>query len=154
MVTLDGGRAPPPPRPTSAPPASPAPFDGPFSGRRSLACTEVSFQEVRDIRKACGGTVNDVVLAALGGALGRYLEMHGEPTQDRVMRVLTPVNVRREDERGTLGNHIAMLLVEVPVGLPDPVARLRTITERTAQLKRSHVADGIEAVGDLLLTMP
>src|SRR3972149_11721897 len=52
-------------------PASPAPFDGPFSGGRNLACTEVSFQEVRDIRKACGGAVNDVVLAMLGGALGR-----------------------------------------------------------------------------------
>ena len=135
-------------------PASPAPFNGPFSGGRNLACTEVSFQEVRDIRKACGGTVNDVVLAMLGGALGRYLEMHGEPTQDRVMRVLTPVNVRREGEQGTLGNHIAMLLVEVPVGLPDPVERLRTITERTAQLKRSHVTDGIESMANLLLTMP
>jgi len=140
--------------PYFAVPASPAPFDGPFSGARSLACAEVSFQEVRDIRRACGGTVNDVVLAMLGGALGRYLEMHGEPTQDRVMRVLTPVNVRREDERGTLGNHIAMLLVEVPVGLPDPLDRLRTITERTAQLKRSHVADGIESMANLLLTMP
>jgi WS/DGAT/MGAT family acyltransferase len=119
-----------------------------------LACTEVPFQEVRDIRKACGGTVNDVVLAMLGGALGRYLEMHREPTQDRAMRVLTPVNVRREDERGALGNHIAMLLVEVPVGMSDPVERLRTITERTGQLKRSHVADGIESVANLLLSMP
>jgi len=140
--------------PYFAVPVAPAPFDGPFSGDRKLACTEVSFQEVRDIRRACGGTVNDVVLAMLGGALGRYLEMHREPTQDRDIRVLTPVNVRREDERGALGNHIAMLLVEVPVGMPDPVERLRTITERTAQLKRSHVADGIESVANLLLNMP
>jgi WS/DGAT/MGAT family acyltransferase len=140
--------------PYFAVPTAPAPFDGPFSGARKLACAEVSFQEVRDIRKACGGTVNDVVLAMLGGALGRYLEMRGEPTQDRAMRVLTPVNVRREDERGALGNHIAMLLVEVPVGVSDPVRRLRTITERTAQLKRAHVADGIESVANLLLSMP
>jgi len=140
--------------PYFAVPASPAPFNGPFSGERKLACTEVPFQEVRDIRKACGGTVNDVVLAMLGGALGRYLEMYGEATAGRVMRVLTPVNVRREDERGALGNHIAMLLVEVPVGMQDPVRRLQTITKRTEELKRGFVADGIESVASLLLAMP
>src|SRR3990172_713769 len=119
-----------------------------------MAFTEVPFQEVRDIRKACGGTVNDVVLAMLGGALGRYLEMYGEATAGRVMRVLTPVNVRRDDERGALGNHIAMLLVEVPVGMQDPVRRLQTITKRTEELKRGFVADGIESVASLLLAMP
>jgi WS/DGAT/MGAT family acyltransferase len=140
--------------PYFAMPARPAPFNRPFSGERKLACTEISFQEVRDIRKACGGTVNDVVLAMLGGALGRYLEMHGERIQGGKMRVLTPVNVRREDERGALGNHIAMLLVEVPVDISDPVERLHRITERTAQLKRAHVADGIESVANVLLSMP
>jgi diacylglycerol O-acyltransferase len=140
--------------PYFAVPTAPAPFDGAFSGGRKMACTEVSFQEVRAIRKACGGTVNDVVLAMLGGALGRYLEMHGKPTRDRAIRVLTPVNVRREDERGALGNHIAMLLVEVPVGMSDPVERLRTITERTERLKTAHIADGIESVSNLLLSMP
>ncbi len=140
--------------PYFAVPATPAPFGGQFSGKRTLSCAEISFQEVRDIRRACGGTVNDVVLAILGGALGRYLEMHGESTQDRDMRVLTPVNVRREDERGALGNHITMLLVEVPVGMSDPVERLRTITERTRRLKSAHVADGMESVASLLLTMP
>lgn len=140
--------------PYFAVPTAPAPFDVPLSGGRKLACTEVSFQEVRDIRKVCGGTVNDVVLAMLGGALGRYLEMHGKPIEDRAVRVLTPVNVRREDEQGALGNHIAMLLVEVPVGMWDPVERLRTITERTERLKRDHIADGIESVSSLLLGMP
>lgn len=135
-------------------PTQPAPVNGAFSGERELACADISFQEVRDIRKACGGTVNDVVLAVLGGALGRYLEMHGEPTDGRAMRVLTPVNVRREDERGALGNHIAMLLVEVPVGVSDPVERVQTITERTGRLKRAHVADGIESVANVLLSMP
>src|SRR3989337_703505 len=107
-----------------------------------------------DIRKACGGTVNDVVLAMLGGALGRYLEMYGEATAGRVMRVLTPVNVRREDERGALGNHIALLLVEAPVGREAPVRRLQAITRRTEELKRGFVADGIESVASLLLAMP
>ncbi len=140
--------------PYFAVPAAPAPFDGPFSGERKLVGSEVSFQEVRAIRKACGGTVNDVVLAVLGGALGRYLLEHGETIRDRDMRVLTPVNVRREDESGSLGNHIAMLLVEVPVGIADPVKRLQSIIERTGNLKRSHAADGIETIADALLRMP
>jgi WS/DGAT/MGAT family acyltransferase len=136
-------------------PAAPAPFDGRFSGERKFACADISFQEVRDIRKACGvGTVNDVVLTILGGALGRYLTMRGERTQDRVVRVLTPVNVRREGEQGALGNHIAMLLVEVPVGIADSVELLHIIADRTGKLKRSHVADGIESLANVMLSMP
>jgi hypothetical protein len=58
-----------------------------------VACSEFSFAEIRAIRAACGGTVNDVVLTVLSGALGRYLELHGESTEGRSMRILAPVNV-------------------------------------------------------------
>ncbi|HEU4758691.1 MAG TPA: wax ester/triacylglycerol synthase family O-acyltransferase [Dehalococcoidia bacterium] len=136
--------------PYFAVPVTRAPFNKGFSGERQVACSEISFQEVRAIRAACGGTVNDVVLAVLGGALGRYLEMHGETIDGRIMRVLTPVNVRREDERAALGNRVSMLLVELPVGLRDPVERLRAITARTEALKRAQVADGLELAAELL----
>lgn len=131
-----------------------APFNKPLSAERSLACSEFSFAEIRGIRAACGGTVNDVVLSVLAGALGRYFELHGEPTEGRVARILAPVNVRREDERGALGNRVSMLLIEVPVGEQDPVARLRAITERTETLKRQNVASGTEIIGDLLSGTP
>ncbi|MBI2913867.1 MAG: DUF1298 domain-containing protein, partial [Chloroflexi bacterium] len=140
--------------PYFARPVAKAPFNKPFGGARKLSCSEISFAEVRAIRAACGGTVNDVILAVLGGALGRYLEMHGESTEGRVMRVLTPVNVRREDERASLGNRISMLLVEVPAGIQDPVERLHAITERTDALKRAHIADGIQWVADQLGVLP
>jgi len=140
--------------PYFARPVAKAPFNKPFGGTRKLACSEISFAEVRAIRAACGGTVNDVVLAVLGGALGRYLELHGESIEGRVMRVLTPVNVRREDERASLGNRISMLLVEVPVGIRDPVERLHAITESTDALKRAHIADGIQWVADQLGMLP
>lgn len=140
--------------PYFAVPMARAPFNRAFGGGRKFAGSEFSFQEVRAIRAACGGTVNDVVLAILGGALGRYLEMHGIPTDGRIMRVLTPVNVRREDERGALGNRISMLLVEVPVGMRDPIERLRDITRKTESLKRNNVADGIEMLGDALTAGP
>jgi WS/DGAT/MGAT family acyltransferase len=125
-------------------PVERAPFNKPFKGQRRLAVSEFSFAEIRAIRGICGGTVNDVVLAVLGGALGRYLEMHGQKTEDRMLRVLAPVNVRRDDERGKLGNRVSMLLVEVPLGVQDPVERLHLITERTETLKKQNVADGME----------
>jgi len=131
-------------------PAARAPFNKPIGGERKLAVNEFSFAEIRAIRAECGGTVNDVVLTVLGGGLGRYLEMHGEKTEGRSVRILTPVNVRRDDERGALGNRVSMLLVEVPVGERDPLERLRVVNERTDRLKRRNVAAGIEAIGQAM----
>jgi WS/DGAT/MGAT family acyltransferase len=135
-------------------PGQRAPFNQAFSGDRKLAWSECSFQEVRAIRKAAGGTVNDVILAMLGGALSRYYEAHGLDTEDQVARVLTPVNVRREDERGSLGNRISMILVEVPLGLRNPIERLNVVHERMENLKRNHIADGMELASDSLGNLP
>jgi WS/DGAT/MGAT family acyltransferase len=141
-------------QPYMANPVARAPFNKPLTRERRLACNEFSFAEIRGIRASCGGTVNDVVLTVLAGALGRYLEMHGESTQDRKVRILAPVNVRREDERGNLGNRVSMLLIEAPAGEHDPVTRLRTITETTEKLKRQNVASGTEILSDLLGAIP
>jgi WS/DGAT/MGAT family acyltransferase len=135
-------------------PVTRAPFNKPLGGDRKLACSEFSFAEIRGIRAECGGTVNDVVLAVLGGALGSYLEMHGQSTDARTARILTPVNVRREDESGALGNRVSMLLVEVPVGVRDPVERLKLITEKTDRLKRQNVAGGMELLGSMMNNAP
>jgi diacylglycerol O-acyltransferase / wax synthase len=135
-------------------PVARAPFNRPLVPGRHVAISEFSFAEIRSIRQACGGTVNDVVLAVLGGAMGRYLEMHGQTTSGRTVRVLTPVNVRREGERGALGNRVAMLLVEVPAGIQDPVQRLKDISARTDRLKRRQVADGMELLWQSLSTTP
>jgi WS/DGAT/MGAT family acyltransferase len=124
-----------------------APFNKPLSPGRKVAVSEYSFQEIRQIRQAAGGTVNDVVLTVLGGGMAKYLEMHGQTTASRSIRVLTPVNVRKDDERGALGNRVSMLLIEVPVGVPDPLERLDLIRKRTEGLKRRQVADGIEGMG-------
>jgi diacylglycerol O-acyltransferase len=131
-------------------PVSRAPFNKPFSGGRKVAFSEFSFQEIRQIRRHVGGTVNDVVLTVLGGALGRYLEMHGQTTENRTARVLTPVNVRKDEEKTSLGNRVSMLLIEVPVGIDDPLERLKAISTRTERLKRQQVADGIESLSTVL----
>lgn len=141
-------------RPYFTVPVVRAPFNQPLQQERSLACSEFSFAEIRQIRQAIGGTVNDVCLAVLGGALSRYLEMHNQTIEGRSLRVLTPVNVRREDERGALGNRVSMLLVEVPVGVSDPVERLKIINERTTALKQRNVAAGISELGRLTGDLP
>jgi WS/DGAT/MGAT family acyltransferase len=131
-----------------------APFNKPLSVGRKVAFSEYSFQEIRQIRAAAGGTVNDVVLTVLGGGMAKYLEMHGQTTHGRSIRVLTPVNVRKDDERGALGNRVSMLLIEVPVGVSDPIERLNAIRKRTEALKRRQVADGIESLGTGINSTP
>jgi len=131
-----------------------APFNKPLKEARKVAFSEYSFQEIRQIRAEAGGTVNDVVLTVLGGGMSKYLEMHGQTIEGRTLRVLTPVNVRQESERGALGNRVSMLLIEVPVGVSDPLARLEKIRSRTEALKRREVASGIEGLGTYLNGSP
>jgi WS/DGAT/MGAT family acyltransferase len=135
-------------------PVDRAPFNKPLKGNRRLAVSEFSFAEIRAIRGAVTGTVNDVCLSVLGSALGRYMEMHGQKTEGRNARIMTPVNVRKEDERSALGNRVSILLVEVPVGSMDPVERLIEVTARTERLKRDNVAAGFEQFSDFINSIP
>jgi diacylglycerol O-acyltransferase len=130
------------------------PFNRDFSGGRKIAHVEIPFAEVREIRRAFGGTLNDVVLAVLGGALAQYSECHGQPAEGATARVMTPVNVRAETERGMLGNRVSMLVVEVPLGASGPAERLHKINERTKSLKEDHVADGVAVIGQTLASLP
>ncbi len=130
------------------------PFNRPFSGRRAVTGLAAQMDEVNRIRAVTGGTINDVALAVLGGAVARYLEEHGEDVSDRIIRIFTPVNVRHATEEGTLGNKVSMLLVEVSAGEKDPIARLRAIEQRTAQLKKDHVSDGVGNLSNAVFAMP
>jgi WS/DGAT/MGAT family acyltransferase len=107
-------------------PAPRTPFNGPISTERGFAWTELPFGEVREIRGALGGTVNDVVLAILSGALGRYLTAHGQRVEPNTeLRAMCPVSVRGTDQRGALGNQVSMMIAPLYAGITDPVARLQ-----------------------------
>jgi WS/DGAT/MGAT family acyltransferase len=121
-----------------------APWNAAVSGKRRVAVSSISFQEVRGIRSALGGTVNDVVLTILGGALGRYLLAHGHGIEGRKLRFSIPVNVRKEDERGALGNRVSMMLPDIPAGIADPVARLDAVREEMGRLKEQDQSSAIE----------
>lgn len=126
------------------------PFNQPFSGERRIAWGEFSFAEARAIRAALGGTVNDVALTVLGGAIRKYMERHGEPTRRQFLRVLVPVNIRKDQNRGALGNHIAFLPAEVPLDVADHVERFRQIHETMDILKKERVADAIHLMFSVL----
>lgn len=131
-----------------------APFNRPLSGGRTLACGDVSFEQARSIRRALGGTVNDVVLATLGGAMSRYLASREEPKEGRTLRVAVPVNVRAEDERDQLGTRVSTMLAEVPVRSKGPLERYRSVTTSTERLKRDHIAEGLDILGRSFLRGP
>lgn len=124
-------------------PVARLPFNRALTGARRLSWVTLSSAEARRIRAARGGTLNDLVLAVIADAVGRALRDGGEPTAGRRFRMLVPVNVRREDEFGQLGNRVSMVPVEAPFDA-DPLARLVAVQARTARLKQARIADAVE----------
>jgi diacylglycerol O-acyltransferase / wax synthase len=130
------------------------PWNKPISGKRRAAVTEMSFQEVRGIRSAVGGTVNDVMLTIIGGALGRYLRDHGVKTPGMTLRLMIPVNVRAEGEKGALGNRVSMMLPELPVGIVDPVECLAAVRAEMERLKSRNQASAFESLMRVATNLP
>ena len=107
----------------------------------------VDLAELKRIKNVAGGTVNDVVLAAVSGALGRYLRAHGHSTRELELRAMVPISVRGDDEHGALGNRVSSYMAPLPVWCDDPLERLRLVSETMGDLKQSK-----QAVGATLMT--
>jgi len=135
-------------------PAPPTPFNAPLSTERGFAWQALSFAEVRAVKSALGGTVNDVVLAVLAGALGRYLRAHGRPTAGVELRAMCPVSMRRPDERGMLGNLVSVLIAPLFVGIEDPIERLAAERAAMGELKERDQAGGLYAMTQLMNRVP
>jgi diacylglycerol O-acyltransferase len=140
--------------PGLASPVSLMPFNKPCAGERKLVWSEFSFAEARAIRAACSGTVNDVVLTVLSGAVSRYVEFHGQQLEGRNLRIMVPVSLRQDDQRGALGNLVSLLPVEIPLGLRDVLQRFRYINEKTAKMKGGKVAEGLNLFSALMGILP
>jgi WS/DGAT/MGAT family acyltransferase len=106
-------------------------------------------QEYKAVKNALGGTVNDVVLAVVAGALGRYLRMHGEATDDLVLRAMVPISIRADVERGALGNRVAAMWAPLPIGVTDPTQRLLQISRSMDGIKESGQAVGAQVLTEL-----
>ena len=137
-----------------AAPASLLPFNRSCSGERKVVWSRFSFAEARAIRAALKGTVNDVVLTVLAGAVSRYAEQHGEQITGRTLRVMVPVSLRREEQRGTLGNLVSLLPLEIPLDLKDPIARFEHINSRTLAMKSARAAESFNMLTALIGILP
>ena len=127
-------------------PAPPSPLNRPVGSARIFEMVSVDLGEVKRIRAALGGTVNDVILSVVAGALRELLLMRKEPIEGP-LRVMVPVSVRREAARGTLGNQVAAVFCPLPVHRENPLARLREVSASMAGLKEMR-----QAVGAMALT--
>ncbi|HLI74443.1 MAG TPA: wax ester/triacylglycerol synthase family O-acyltransferase [Acidimicrobiales bacterium] len=113
----------PPPAPFRAPRTS---LNGAISPHRRVAFAQVSLDDVRAVRTVFGGTVNDVVLAAVAGALRRLLRERGERL-DASLVALVPVSQRSRPDAGAHGNKVSAMLVSIATAISDPVERLTTV---------------------------
>jgi diacylglycerol O-acyltransferase / wax synthase len=130
-------------------PAPDVPLNVPIGPHRRLWWLQRPLSEFKGIKNALGGTVNDVVLAVVAGALGRWLEGRGTRREGLELRALVPVSIRAEEEHGALGNRIAAMRAALPVYVRDPVERLRIVTEAMQGLKESKQALGAEVISGL-----
>jgi WS/DGAT/MGAT family acyltransferase len=129
-----------------ADPAPDVPLNHPIGPHRRFVWARSELATFKRIKDALGGTVNDVVLAVVTGSMRNWLHTRGIRTEGLELRALVPVSIRGEDERGELGNRIALMRGPLPVYVEDPVRRLRTISEAMAGLKRSKQALGAEVI--------
>jgi WS/DGAT/MGAT family acyltransferase len=125
-------------RPSSA-------LDVQIGPNRRFAMAEAPVQRFKEIKDALGGTVNDVVLTVVGGALHRVLKARKEPTKGRTLRVMVPVSVRGPGD-GPIGNRVAPAFVDLPVGSMPPKRRLTLVRDGTRHLKDSMMAMGADAI--------
>lgn len=124
-------------------PVEPLPFNRPLAGPRRVAWTEISIPEVKAIREACGGTLNDVALTVVAGAIRRYALLHRVTLKRRLLRVMVPVSLRGPDGWQGLGNRVSMLPVSIPLDVASPRKLLKLVHARTETLKNARVADMI-----------
>ncbi|HWH11897.1 MAG TPA: wax ester/triacylglycerol synthase family O-acyltransferase [Solirubrobacteraceae bacterium] len=116
---------------------------GPHRRFVGLACR---LDDFKLIKNTFGGTVNDVVLSVVSGALRSFLEDRGTRTEGLELRALVPVSVRTKDERNQFGNRIAAMRAALPVYVEDPVTRLEVVRAAMDGLKESKQALGAEVI--------
>jgi WS/DGAT/MGAT family acyltransferase len=125
-------------------PAMTAPWNAGLVGPKRLFRTHsASFSDLRTIRRAFGGTLNDVVLTAFIEGAARYLEEKGERTQDARLRVMCPVNVRHEDDKGAMGNRVSAIFPMFEAATLGVLERLKRVRWETERLKQNRDAQAM-----------
>jgi diacylglycerol O-acyltransferase / wax synthase len=132
---------------SALPTIRPTPINGPLGPNRTFRWLAMDLAEVRLVRRRLGGTLNDVVLATVAGALRRYLPQRGLDVYDGEIRAAVPVSMR--DHSSPSGNQVSLWLLPLPLHEPDPAARIELVHRAAAERKASGTADGLYALTQL-----
>lgn len=124
-------------------------FNVEIGPHRRFAMVQADLAELKRVKDRHGGTVNDVILSVVAGALGKYLRARGHETEGLELRAMVPVSVRTSEEHGALGNRISAMMAPLPVWCEDPVERLHLTTQEMGDLKSSGQAVGAEILTKL-----
>jgi len=130
-------------------PASPTPLNPDIGPHRRFDWTHFDLNAVKKVKNHLGGTINDVVLATVAGALRRFLKGRGLEVKNLDLRSMVPVSVRTETQRGALGNRVSFLVAQLPVDERDPRARMKRVIETTQKLKHSKQVFGAEVLEEI-----
>jgi len=135
-------------------PAPETPLNVGIGPHRRLVWVRHELGDFKRVKDAFGGTVNDVVLAVVAGALQKWLRSRGVRTEGLELRALVPVSIRGGDQRDQLGNRIAAMRAPLPVYVEDPVARLQVVRQAMDGLKDSKQALGAEVLAGMQALAP
>ena len=122
------------------------PLNVPIGPHRRVLWLRFPLADLKEIKNQLGGTVNDVFLAVVSGALARWLRRRGIRTEGLELRGIVPVSIRADEHKGALGNRITAMLGPLPVFADDPRDRLRIVSEAMKGLKESKQAVGAETL--------
>src|SRR5215218_1011804 len=125
-----------------------SPLNARIGPHRRFAWVDGDLATFKAVKDALGGTVNDVVLTVVTGALRSHFLAHGYDT-DVELKAMVPVSVRADSERGALGNKVAAMYAPLPIGLADSIARFRAVHEAMGGLKESGQAVGAKTLTTL-----
>ena len=131
----------------AARPAPSSPLNLRIGEQRRFGVARTELDDYKQVRKGHGGTVNDVVLATVAGALRVWLLSRGEAVTSRTtVRAMVPMSVRANQRQGALGNRISSYFVDLPVGEPNPVVRLSRVSFAMKGHKESGQSVGADAI--------
>jgi diacylglycerol O-acyltransferase / wax synthase len=108
--------------------------------KRAAWYSEIKVEEVKAVGQMMGGTINDILLSAVTGAIRRYLTERGQSVNGLNIRAVVPVNLRPVDELDELGNRFGLVFLSLPIGISDPIRRLVVLRRRMDAIKNSPEA--------------
>jgi len=130
-------------------PASASPFNPDIGPHRRFDWTRFDLDAVKEVKNRLGGTVNDVALATVAGAVRHFLKGRGVDARGLDFRAMVPVSYRTTTERGLPGNRVSSMVARLPLDERDPTVRYAQIVQTTHRLKDSKQALGVEVLEEI-----